>query len=277
MSEEHQEEAERPDGPDAEQQQAETKARELGWVPKSEWRGDPEIWSDAATWMEKGDKLLGSQLRKAEGRLAEITSAQERSEKEFAGRLERMERMHDAALERQRDQLESEFEEKIRKAAGMGDTDAVEAALKARKDSAKRLADAENEEAETEDKADLSRDQSEWLTDNKAWYGKDKLMTRWANTFAEDLEEEMPAASEKDKLGEISNRMRERFPEKFGRKQTRSRVEGGNRVFDNGNGDARGKMFAKLPPEAKEQFNRDVAKKLYKVEDRESWAETYFS
>lgn len=35
-----------------------TQARELGWADKDEWRGDPDDWVDAATFLERGTTVL---------------------------------------------------------------------------------------------------------------------------------------------------------------------------------------------------------------------------
>lgn len=33
-------------------------ARQLGWVPKDEWRGDPERWTDAETFVQRGHDIM---------------------------------------------------------------------------------------------------------------------------------------------------------------------------------------------------------------------------
>ena len=45
---------------DATPQPAETedKARRLGWVPKEEFKGDPENWRSADEFMARGEQLL---------------------------------------------------------------------------------------------------------------------------------------------------------------------------------------------------------------------------
>lgn len=268
---------------DKQQAAAETRAREFGWVPKEEWRGDPEDWTDAGEWLEKGDKIMGAQLRRAESKLSDMQAELDRRDADFQTRLDRMDRMHQRREAQMRQQMEEQFEDRVRKAAETGDSDALDAAFRERKADADRLSKEQKEEqgdGEDDKQQQLSRTQREWLEDN-AWYEKDATLTRWAKTFADDIEDEMPAASEREKLAEIAKRVREQFPDKFGGTKKRSPVESGSRVFEGGNGEARaGQLFSKMvPPEGKEQFKRDVASGLYKdtKEDRERWAEAYLS
>lgn len=43
--------------PDADQA-LETRARNMGWRPREDWRGDPARWTDAAEFVDRGERLL---------------------------------------------------------------------------------------------------------------------------------------------------------------------------------------------------------------------------
>lgn len=43
---------------DGETVQVETRAREMGWIPKEQFRGDPEKWTDAAEFVRRGEELM---------------------------------------------------------------------------------------------------------------------------------------------------------------------------------------------------------------------------
>lgn len=261
-----------------EEQQAEAAAEEralkIGWRPQSDWKGDPDLWKPASEWLEKGDTILGTQLREAQATIEELRTAQETGGAEFEKRVDRLEKMYAKREEKMREQLESDFEERIRKAVETGDSDAVEKAFKDRKASDKERA--KEAEKPADEKADLSSAQKTWLEDNKSWYGKDKAMTGYANGVADEVEAAMPAATEAEKLVEIAKRVREQFPDKFGNGKKPSPVEGGQRVF-NGGDNPKGKLFSKLPPEARTRFNQDVKSGLYKKDQGEEWAEAYYS
>lgn len=55
----------------------EAEARRQGWVPKEEFRGDPDKWRPAAEWVERGDKI--SKLQK--NRIAELEARLAKQEK----------------------------------------------------------------------------------------------------------------------------------------------------------------------------------------------------
>ena len=36
----------------------EEKALEMGWVPQDKWTGDPDKWTDARSYVERGEQIL---------------------------------------------------------------------------------------------------------------------------------------------------------------------------------------------------------------------------
>jgi hypothetical protein len=45
-------------GEEAPQRDFDAEARELGWLPKEEFKGDPSRWTDAETFVRKGDEVM---------------------------------------------------------------------------------------------------------------------------------------------------------------------------------------------------------------------------
>jgi hypothetical protein len=45
-------------GEEAPQRDFESEARDLGWLPKEEFKGDPTRWTDAETFVKKGDEVM---------------------------------------------------------------------------------------------------------------------------------------------------------------------------------------------------------------------------
>src|SRR3990172_12212288 len=42
----------------AETDEVEKEARQLGWTPKEEWKGNPEKWIDAKAFVERGQEIM---------------------------------------------------------------------------------------------------------------------------------------------------------------------------------------------------------------------------
>jgi len=60
---------------------AETKAKAMGWSPKDEFRGDPDRWVDAETYVRRGEEFIPF-LRANNKKLEEELGAQAK----YAGR-----------------------------------------------------------------------------------------------------------------------------------------------------------------------------------------------
>jgi hypothetical protein len=280
--------AEAPDN-----QAVEAKAREMGWVPETEFKGDPARWRPADEFVQRGEEVLpivNARARRAEARVAEL----EKTVSGHADTVARMERMTEVALKQQRQQIESKFEAQKREAVRLGDETAYDNAEKAQTAALKEF-DTESAKPEVEkpkpgqmparDVATLT----EWKADN-TWFTADRRMTAAADDHFEAIQKEMPGASMADKLAEMRARVEAEFPTKFGRKPNGNgdgaRVEGGSRVAGGG-APQRGK-FARLPAEVKAQadkFIKDQGLFLEKGETaaknlpqaRERYAEIYLA
>ncbi len=103
------------EGEDDEEVSLEDIARELGWSPKSEWRGDPAKWTPAATFIRRTEELRRDAVKR-----------QRESERDFQRRLQRMERANTEARARDRARLEAEYKQARVEAIKAGDVDQVE-------------------------------------------------------------------------------------------------------------------------------------------------------
>lgn len=56
----------------------EERAKELGWVPKEEFKGDPEKWRDAETYVQNGEEILPILRKTNEGLRNTLTDVQTR-------------------------------------------------------------------------------------------------------------------------------------------------------------------------------------------------------
>lgn len=277
-------------------------AREMGWKPESEWRGDPPKSGhlSATEFVRRGEKILpivNARARKAESRVAELEARLDRQEHEHAKNLARIERASTAALEAQRLQITSQYSRVKEAAVEVGDKEAYQRANKDEHEALKaideRLKDDDggDKSRKDEEKRELPREVKavidEWIGEN-SWFNADEEMNAVANSRHMKLLKEKPGLSLKENLSEVREYVKKRFPEKFGDdvddddppRRKGSPVEGGSRL----NGGAGGSLWAKVPAADQkiaaphlEWFLRDgetMEKDSAKAKQR--WAEKYF-
>lgn len=253
-----------PEG-EGEQQQpdpkVEARARDMGWVPKDRYKGDPEKWRSAEEYVRRGEEVLpivAAEKRRLEQQLTETKA-------EFKETLARVERMNQKALERQRLQIEQQFEgvktAYVETGNVKGYNDAERAKKQALKDFDEAVADKEDDKAKPNGKANGAdglnqRDRGElkdWV-DSNPWYNRSPKLHGAADEHFDDVSREMPYASMAEKLAEVSKRVEDEFPSLFGKKGSggtrHAAVEGSGGRGPEG-GDGGGEYWAKVPAAVK--------------------------
>ena len=257
--------------------EVERKARDMGWVPPSEWRGAPprDGFLEPQEFVRRGEKIMPivrAENAKLKTELAELKEAREQDRKEHRENLGRIEKMSTAALALQRKNLEEQYSERKEKAVEVGDMPAYRQAVKDEKEAVKALDD-RLEPTEAEKKNKLAEDQrlpkhvedviDAWKADNR-WYEDDPKkadeMSIYATAVHMRLQREKKGLTLAENLAEVTKIVRKRFPEHFGEAEEEddeprrgSRVEGGSRM----NGGSRS-LFSKLPADAKTQADRFI-------------------
>lgn len=234
----------------------EAEKRSQGWVPKDEWKGDPEKWKPAEKW-KSPEEVWRDKFEKSEAKRAA-------DKKESELRFKNLERMSAQALNLQRQQIEDKYEEAKKAAVKTGDEDAYERADAAKTKALKRLDD-EADKPEIDDtpkgmsKKDIAAVE-DWKAEN-TWFDRSPRLRGAADEHFADIREESPGMSMSEVLEEVKKRVADEFPEKFGRKPNgASRVEGGSR--DMGGGDNRS-AFSKLPAEVRAQADQFIDEGLF--------------
>jgi len=234
----------------------EQEARTLGWVPAEEFKGDPNRWVDAETFVERGHTVMPI-LRKNNERLETLVKQQ-------AEELNKMKNMFSASQE-SITELQKVHADATKAAVAKARAEVV-AELK----EAKRDGDVEREIALTEELQDLKTRQVEiekpaqhppaqpqqqevhpdfqaWMDDNP-WFGSDQRKTQKAMGIAQILR----ADPENDGLQgrAFFDRV---LAEMEGRSAPRPDKVGGSRPSGTGGGGGPvgGKSFADLPADAK--------------------------
>jgi len=246
-----------PAAPDVDtdpQPTAEERAAQQGWAPQDQWRGPPDKWVDAETFLKRGDnnpRVLRERLEAAERRSAET--------------IARMERMNQQALERQKADLDAERDRLLEQYAG--NPQAV-----------KRIVDnhaqAVNEAtAAVTDDTEIKRAQAEWPRSKVA--EEDKVFRAAAFQICEELRVQGMRPAEQ--LAEVDKRLASRFPEYYrdGGSAGNGAPPAGGRSIDGVrvSGSRTTNYASRLPAAARVQGERFVKQGLFK--SLEDYAKDY--
>jgi hypothetical protein len=249
---------------------AEEEARVFGWVPQEEFKGNPDDWRDAETFLARGKEINGflrkdltklqREIEKRDQRLAEIQQTIEEFSKYHAETEKR-------AVEKAIERLKADKKAAI--AAGDGEL-VIEI-----EDQMEELKTIKNKPApqpkqETKEEGVSEEVFTSWVEENE-WYRKDKALQAAANGMADLVRADHPTLVGKPFLDKVKEYTKDAFPEKFSNKRGISPVEGSN---SNSPGGTRKKTFADLPPEAQAACIKFEKQGLLK---REQYITEYFS
>lgn len=262
----------------------EAEARNLGWVPQEDFRGDTSRWVDAETFVERGHTIMPI-LKKTNERLDGTVRQQ-------AEEIARLKTLFNASQESIQE-LQNVHKDATRAAVEKARKD-VMAELK----DAKQSGDIDREMALTEELADLKVQQATadaakpakvqlaaptpetphpdfpaWMEENK-WFGVDQRKTLRAMGIAQELraEPEYDSLQGKPFFDKIMSVMDERSGGPRTSKVAEPRGSGG------GGGQAGKRAFNDLPPDAKETCDRQGRKLVGEgraFKDMGAWRQYY--
>lgn len=220
----------------------EEEARKDGWVPKEEWRGDPEKWTDAKTFVENGQKINGILKSKVE-RLEQALEANKQTASEFREYTQRQREKEQRELKARIEELEKERAEAVTEGDGQ------------------RFTKLDNEINELRSEAAPKEDPikeiaASWQSENP-WYKpqSEDEMSIYADGIADRVANE--GYTGRAYFNEITRRVKARFPENFDnpkRKEPAS-VESPGASRDR---PSNGRSYDDLPPEDKAQCQRFI-------------------
>lgn len=250
----------------------EEQAARMGWVPKEQFKGDPERWVPAEQYIERAETILPM----AKGTIAQMQKlmadqeanfkrllAEQKAEfdalKESAGRLGEFAKK---AEQRGYERGLKELRAKQVQAATDGDVAGVEAIGKEIEEHIKSHPMVTGKELPEGEKPGAGTDKppvntwiqpgvfDAWRGENK-WYDTKPSMRRFANDCDTLLMETKPTQSQPERLAEIAKMVQEEFPDYFSnpRRERPGGVEGGERGGERPKDKA--KSYANLTPEAK--------------------------
>ncbi len=267
------------------EQQAE--AAKLGWSPIEKWRGDPEGWVDAKTFLDRGKTmlpLLKATNRRLEEQVAELTRANaslkgeigeiNSNMKEF---LESQKAMLRDRLADQRKQLLAE-KKSAREEGDDAALDEIDEQLATNREQVKKLESDEPAKKKGETPPQKVEDPPEVIAWRQAnpWYGgpeeDDVMLTALAGKYAaEAMQRGLTRQAFLDYIDEkMAPRLKKSAPA--------SKVEGGGPSGSGGGGSSKG--YNALPPDAKRQCDAEEKrfvgdKKVFKT--KEAWRAHFVS
>jgi len=214
-------------------------AREGGWAPLEEWRGDKDKWKDAETFIREGIKIQGKQHDKIDRLQNSMKTVEENLKKMAASEARRTRK----ALEEQKARLEAERQE----AFEMQDADRFNQVDQ-------QLKEADQQLSETDDlQAQIDAFESKFKERN-SWYQEDKAMTAFALQSAQHLKQAFPDLDQDSYMGELERIVKAQFPNEFRNPNKDSGSMAGGDAPKQPASQSKKKSFDSLPKEAKEAF-----------------------
>jgi hypothetical protein len=276
MSEAEVQEHEGVDEVATEREALEARAREMGWVPKEEFRGDHSKWTSAEDYVRRGENMIP--LLRAESRRNAEESRRLREELAEAGK--KINEMSDVMAEfreyaksdreRAYRQAMRELEERQTAAVAVGDT-AVFQETKA------QMAELERERAPRAASAapapppapatpppvpDMPEVRA-WVAKEARWFHTDPDANAFASALDTRLMRDEPELPVIDRLAKVKAAVKKRFPEHF---ENQRREDAASVGFPSGSEPparkSGKKTYADLPAEAKKQCDKFVKDKL---------------
>ena len=254
-------------------EELEARAKRMGWVPKEEFRGDPERWVDAEKFVDRGQEMMPI-LKENLSRMEKKFEGAETKIGQLQDTLEKVVKLSKSASDRAYKRALRDLKGQQREAADKGDVvtfDAIENQLQELNESAEVAPGEKKEIKETGD--GLHPDFTPWHKVN-IWYGQDKDLTAYANGVAQIVAADSPGIDGKQFYDEITKRVKEVFPHKFENPNRKKAdvVEGG------GGGDdvhaKKKKAYRDLPAEAKAACDQFVKDGLFK--NAQGYVDEYF-
>jgi hypothetical protein len=231
---------------------SEARARRLGWVPKEDFKGDPDKHRSAEEFLERGETMLPL-LKRDNDRLHDGMTKLERrladQERTFAQFAEFATKAEERAYKKAKAELEAKRDTAI-------ETADVNTARQAQRE-------IDQLEAPVAPKPEIKKDEPQldpaiqsWIGENE-WFNKSPSLRAYSVEVFGDLEKQFPGKSKSELLAETKQKTMERFPDKFGINPKR---EGASTVNEPGGitqpRKKQGRTYDDLPVEAKKACDK---------------------
>lgn len=268
-----------------------SEAREMGWIPKEHFKGDPDKWTDAQTYLERVEHVLPL-VKKSRDRLRvelEQTNTRvltlQQQIKEAQESMEGFKVYHEEDAKRRVEAAKSELRKQLVQAKKDGDVEAeveITEAMAELRDPPKPTEKKEDPPPNGVDPAFAAALEA-WKADGNQWFGVDPEKTAYAQRQATFLNLYRKDLRGREFLDEVTKLVQDKYPDKNSRREAPSKVEGSRPGGHQQNG---GKSYADLPADAKAACDKQGAQyqlvgpnRTYKTakEWQAQYAQDYFA
>lgn len=245
--------------------EAEENARAQGWVPQEEWKGDPERWSSAEEFIERGEKVNGILKDRNKQLLSEVSALRA----ELRDSVRQFGESTRKAEERAYNKAIKDIQSQQRSAVEIGDAEAWQR-LENEKDALSRdfSSAQQQQQQQTQQNSPIYEG---WKSDNP-WYESDVEATAYAESIAGVVGRRHSGES-RSFYDEIAAEVKKKFPEKFRNPNRDSPSAVQSATTSGGKPQKKGKSYSDLPPEAKTACDRFVGQGVMSKED---YVKSYF-
>lgn len=177
----------------------EKEARADGWVPKEDWKGAEDKWTEAQTFVERGEKISGilkGKIGRLEERIENLTSSNAEFKQYTDKQLDKERKSHKLEVER----LEGERAQAITDGDG-------QAAVRVERE----IRDLGEPQQPLDATAHNQMAQS-WASENK-WYATNQKLQGYADGIAERIVQQ--GYTGQAYFNELTRQVKETFPEDF--------------------------------------------------------------
>jgi hypothetical protein len=238
--------------------ESEVKARRLGWVPKEEFKGNPEQWRDADEFLHRGEEIHGY-LKADLDRLHNTLTQRDRELVEIRQTMDEFRKFHNETESRAYKRAIEELKALKISAIEQGDGSKVVEI----DDQIDRLKEAQAapKEVKSATPAQVNNDFIDWSVQNK-WYGADAELTQLAEDLGEVIKKQKPNLVGKEFLDEVTNRVKKLSPEKFENPNRQTAAVGSSSDGRAPSTSGKKKSYENLPAEAKKACDKFVKEGL---------------
>lgn len=191
-----QEDQNQPENTEVELSPVELKAMEAGWVPETEWEGDPEQWRPAKEFLDRGE-------------LFKKIEDQNRTIKEVRRALDDLKTHHSKTRETEYARALAALKAQKKSALEEGDADSV-IEIDDKIDLVKQ--EQSNLKKETPTEPEIDPQFTAWVEKNR-WYDTSQPMRAYADALGRDLA--FKGLTPREVLKEVEQKVKEEFPHKF--------------------------------------------------------------
>lgn len=260
--------------------ETETKARTMGWVPKTEWRGPEAAWIDANEFVQRGEQMI-PYIKSENRRLHETVeqqnlrlAKQDADLKDLQASIETLKNFNNEISEERVKTLRKQIAAEIKQAREDGNVErelelndqlgaATEALNEAKAAPKRKEGSGTSGIPGTSGTSTTPPIDPEWLSQN-SWFGKDDLRSDLAMTVGQRIRAQHPNLVGRAFLNKVSEEVLRAMPILNENREAPSRVEGGSNGAGGGgagNQQKAQKTYADLPSDAKAVCDR-YAKQL---------------